>query len=85
MDTREIRCPCCNATLIVKAGTSEILQATPFKKGPAEFNDFLQKQKGRTEELARKFEAVKEKSKTRLRSIEDKIRYAKERHDSQDE
>ena len=79
MDSIDIKCPCCKAKISVSRESGQILHFEEFKKGPAEFGSFLEKQKDRKNELARKFESAKEKSKTRLQSIEEKIAFAKKR------
>ena len=81
MESFEIKCPCCKAKISVSRDTGLILHVEEFKKGPAEFGNFLEKQKDRKNELARKFESAKEKSKTHLQSIEEKIAFAKKRVD----
>ncbi|MFH0918879.1 MAG: hypothetical protein V1913_00840 [Fibrobacterota bacterium] len=79
METLTVKCPCCKAVLTLSQDLGTILHCEEFKKGPAEFNNFLQKQKSRKEDLERKFEASKEKSQSRLKTIEEKIELAKRR------
>jgi hypothetical protein len=79
METLTIKCPCCKATLTISKDLGSILHCEEVKKGPAEFDSFLQKQKSRKEELERKFEASKEKSQNRLKTIEEKIELTKRR------
>ncbi len=79
MNTLDIKCPCCKAVITVNKETGLILHVEEYKKGPAEFDSFLSKQKSRKDEIARKFEDSKEKSKNRLQAIEEKIAFAKKR------
>lgn len=79
METLTVKCPCCKATLTVSKDLGTLLHCEEFKKGPAEFNDFLEKQKSRKQDLERKFEASKEKSQGRLKAIEEKIELARKR------
>jgi Zn-finger nucleic acid-binding protein len=81
MDALNIKCPCCKAVISVSRESGQILHVEEYKKGPAEFSSFLEKQKSRKDDLARKFEASKEKTKTRLQAIEEKIAFAKKRVD----
>jgi len=70
METIEIKCPCCKTMIVVNKENGHILHNEEDKKGPAEFDSFLQKQKSRSEDLKRKFEESKDKSRTRLQSID---------------
>jgi hypothetical protein len=79
METSDIKCPCCKAVITVNKETGLILHVEEHKKGPAEFDSFLEKQKSRKQDLSRKFEAAKEKSKTHLQGIEEKIAYAQKK------
>lgn len=79
MDTLEVKCPCCKATLTVNAQTGLVLHSEEYKKGPAEFDSFLAKQQNRKNDLERKFEEAREKSKTRLKEIEEKMAYARKK------
>jgi len=79
METLTVKCPCCKAVLTVSKDLGTLLHCEEYKKGPAEFGDFIQKQKNRKEELERKFEASKEKSQSRLKTIEEKIELARRR------
>ena len=84
MDTLNVKCPCCKAVLTVNRETGLILHTEEYKKGPAEFDSFLDKQRQRKDEISRKFEASKEKSKSNLKNIEEKIAYAKKRVDEEE-
>lgn len=84
MNDIEIKCPCCKAKISISRETGQVLHAEEFKKGPAEFGSFLEKQKSRSQELARKFDQAKEKGKTRLAAINEKIEWKKQHLDDSD-
>jgi len=79
MNAHDIVCPCCKATITVNLDNGNILRHEEFKKGPAQFDDFLSAQKSRKDAIAAKFEESKMKSQTRLKSIEEKIAWAQKR------
>lgn len=79
MKTIEIKCPCCKAKIVINSDSSTILHFEEFKKGPADFNDFVAAQKSRKEALSQKFEESKQKSQSRLKSIEEKIAWSQQR------
>ena len=81
MEPLIITCPCCKASLAVSPETGEVLHHDEQKKGPADFSDFLTKQKSRKEDIARKFDESREKNQTRLKSIEEKIAWTKKKLD----
>lgn len=81
MDEIEIKCPHCKAKITVSRQSGQILHHEEFKKGPAEFDSFLEKQKSRSEDLRRKFEESQKKGATRMKGIEEKIAWAKKRVD----
>jgi Zn-finger nucleic acid-binding protein len=85
MKTMEVKCPCCKATLTLSRESGKILKYEEFKKGPADFSDFVQKQKSRHEDLAKKFSESKERSRQRLRDIHEKIDFAKKRLEEEEE
>ena len=85
MKTIDITCPCCKATLTLKADSGKILKYEEFKKGPAAFSDFLEKQKSRKDDLAKKFMEARQKSKQRLKDIGEKIDFAKQRLKDEDQ
>ena len=84
MRTNEITCPCCKARITINMENGNILHHEEFKKGPAQFDDFLSAQKSRKEAIAQKFEESKLKSQTRLKSIEEKIAWAQKRDQNLD-
>ena len=81
MDEIEIKCPHCKAKITVSRQSGQILHHEEFKKGPAEFASFLEKQKSRSEDLKRKFEESQKKGAQRLKTIEEKIAWAKKQVD----
>ena len=82
MESLNIICPCCNTALSISRETGEILHHEETKKGPADFSDFLSKQKSRKEDIARKFEESREKNQGRLKTIEEKIAWTKKKIES---
>ena len=83
MELVEIQCPCCRAAITVNKASGEILKFEAHKKGPASFDGFMEKQKSRSNDLARKFDEAREKSKSRLKTIGDKISLAKKHLDEE--
>ena len=75
----------CNAGALATAGQGTALSVMfeAHKKGPASFNGFMEKQKSRSDDLARKFDQAREKSKSRLKTIGDKISLAKKHLDEE--
>jgi hypothetical protein len=81
MDDIEIKCPHCKARITISRQSGQILHHEEFKKGPAAFDSFLEKQKSRSEDLKRKFEESQRKGAERMKSIEEKIAWAKKHAD----
>ncbi|OGS36160.1 MAG: hypothetical protein A2293_04570 [Elusimicrobia bacterium RIFOXYB2_FULL_49_7] len=81
MDAIHVKCPCCKASLTVSTESGQVLHFEELKRGPADFGNFLDKQKNRSEELTRKFEQAKEKSQSRLQTINEKVEWKKQHLD----
>lgn len=83
-----LRCPECDAELVLDASTGEVLFHRKAKKGPEEGKDFdsllagLEKDKSRAEEI---FEREKAAMKDRDRLLEEKFREALRRAEEEPE
>jgi hypothetical protein len=84
MSDIEIKCPCCKAKISVSRETGQVLHFEEQKKGPEDFTNFLDRQKSRSQDLARKFDQAKEKGKSRLAAINEKIEWKKQHLDDSD-
>lgn len=79
----EIVCPCCSALLWIDEVSHEVIQGEKAPKKKGSLDDLLLKEKKRTEEFGRKFDATVELQKQKLERA--KERFAKALTDLDDQ
>ncbi|HOI45009.1 MAG TPA: hypothetical protein PLX50_05315 [Candidatus Aminicenantes bacterium] len=69
----EIVCPCCSALLWVDEVSHEVIQSEKPPKKKGSLDDLLLKEKQRTEDFGRKFDATVELQKQKLERAKEKF------------
>ncbi len=78
-----ITCPCCEKLLEIDTSTQKVISVKD-KKEFESLDDFVEKQKHRSEELDAMFAAAKEKEKNRFADLEKKFEEAKKNKNLKD-
>ena len=77
----KIKCPCCDAKLVVDAETSTVLQSTAHKVAPPSLESFMKAEPGRSKELEEKFAESRRQEDSRLEQLNKKFEWAKKNKD----
>ena len=79
-----IKCPCCNASLTIDAGTGLVISSREHKKNYS-FDEALKKEEGKKDRSDELFAEAMEKEKKRAGELEDKFKSIMESRDELDE
>lgn len=82
-DFLSVTCPCCGKLLEIDASSGKVISCKE-KKSLGSLDEFLEKQKHRSDELDALFSASKEKAEHRLEEIDKKFEAMKKRSDLKD-
>ena len=77
----KVKCPCCQATIVVDEATGEVLSHEEFKRELKDLGTFLEEQKNRSSALDDKFKAAQEAQKRRQEILQKKFDLATEKPD----
>ncbi len=79
-DNLEIRCPCCEALIVVDTASGEVLFHKEKERGPgASLEEMVARMESQKSEIAKKFDHGIETQKDRTRILEARFREAMER------
>ena len=79
-----INCPNCHSVLWVDSLTQEVIKSEKGKKKTKSLDELLLKEKKRTSEFERKFEATAELEKKRREKIKEKVEKALSEYDREE-
>ena len=77
----KIKCPCCEAKLVVDADTGTVLQSTAHKTAPPSLESFMKNETGRAKDLEDKFAESRRQEDSRLEQLNKKFEWAKKNKD----
>jgi len=74
-----VTCPCCGATLWVDGESRAVMRSEKAKKAKGSLDDLLVKEKARTDQFGRKFEATFELQKEKHAKADELFKHALEK------
>ncbi len=74
-----VTCPCCGATLWVDGGSKAVMRSEKAKKAKGSLDELLVKEKARTDQFGRKFEATFELQKEKHAKADEMFKKALEK------
>jgi hypothetical protein len=77
----QVTCPCCGALLWVDSGSRAVMKSEKAKKAKGSLDDLLVKEKARTDQFGRKFEATFELQKEKHAKADEMFQKALEKAD----
>jgi hypothetical protein len=77
----QVTCPCCGALLWVDGGSRAVMRSEKAKKAKGSLDDLLVKEKARTDQFGRKFEATFELQKEKHAKADEMFKKALEKAD----
>jgi uncharacterized Zn finger protein (UPF0148 family) len=80
-----VTCPCCGATLWVDAESRAVMKSEKAKKAKGSLDDLLVKEKARTDQFGRKFEATFELQKEKQSKADEMFKKALEKAEKGEE